>query len=117
MTLRIATSEGTRRRYEVLESVEGFLVRAADAETGTIVEDRVKLFRTAPAAFAFAELSATRDRVSCAHPHDGEGEAELRACAERYETIVRALGDDGVPGHLLGAWSEAEETAARRHYH
>ncbi|MFO1149118.1 MAG: hypothetical protein U1E62_12155 [Alsobacter sp.] len=117
MTLRIATSEGASRLYEVLESVEGFLVRAMDAATGSVVEDRVKLFRTAPAAFAFAELSATRDRLSCARSRDGEGEAELRACAERYETIVRALGDDGVPGHLLGAWSEAEEAAARRHYH
>jgi hypothetical protein len=117
MTLRIAMSEGTNRRYEVLESVEGFLVRATDAATGTIVEDSLKLFRTAPAAFAFAELSATRDRVSCACASDGEGEAELQACAERYETIVRALGDDGVPGHLLGAWTEAEEAAARRHYH
>jgi hypothetical protein len=117
MTLRIATSEGTRRRYEVLGSSECFLVRATDAATGTVVEDRVKLFRTAPAAFAFAELSATRDRLSCAIAPDREGEAELRACVERYEAIVRTLGDDGVPGHLLGAWSEAEQTAARRQYH
>jgi hypothetical protein len=117
MTLRIATSEGASRLYEVLESIEGFLVRVTDAATGTVVEDRVKLFRTAPAAFAFAELSATRDRVSCARAGDDEDQAELQACAERYESIVRALGDDGVPGHLLGAWSEAEEAAARRHYH
>jgi hypothetical protein len=117
MTLLIAKAEGSRRCYEVLESIDGYVVRATDLETGSVIEEDLKLFRTAPAAFAFAELVAVRDRFAAQCAADEDVADELDACARRFEDLARSLGDDGVGSRLLCAWSAAEAAASRRHYH
>lgn len=120
MSMRIAISEGDRRRFEVFESVDGFTVRSADLGEGEGRQEPVKLFRTAPAAFAFAEMQASRDRVDTLRgvgDVDLEAVLELRASARRFEELRELLCDEGVPASLIGAWARAEEAASRRHTH
>jgi hypothetical protein len=124
MSQRIAISEGSRRRFEVFESIDGFTVRAAGldgvAPEVDCADQAVKLFRTAPAAFAFAEMAASRERLETSRGGgavDLDAVLEHHASARRFEDLRLALGDEGVPASLLGAWARAEEAAARRHYH
>ena len=57
----IGVSEGDRSRFEVVLMSDGVIVRASDIETGAALPARDRMFRTAQAAFAFAELSALED--------------------------------------------------------
>lgn len=62
----IATSEGQGWRYEVVDHAEGYLVVPRDLDTGAVEPEGCMLFRTAPVAFAFADLSAALDRMASA---------------------------------------------------
>jgi hypothetical protein len=108
----IAISEGRGCRFEVDESVDGFLVSMRDLETGE--ENIARLFRTAPAAFAFAELAAAQDRCREDDPFERD---VLRASEARFATARRMLCDEGVSGELLEAWRnvEAQERSIRYH--
>lgn len=121
MTALIATSEGAKRRFEVLQSIDGYTVRATDLATGRIEEDVETLFRTATAAFAFAELVASSDRLATARRRAADDvldEAlEHHVCEQRFEELRRTLCDEGVPRRLLDAWDEADALAARMRYH
>lgn len=120
MSLRIAVAEGSRRRFEVFESIDGFTVRSADLSTGAAEDEATKLFRTAPAAFAYAELAASRERLETARGSgfaDSDAVLEHDLSVQRFEDLRLTLADDGIPASLLAAWAAAEEAASRRHYH
>lgn len=120
MSQRIAVSEGGNRRFDVFESIDGFFVRGADLATGTADDQALKMFRTVTAAFAYAELAASRDRLEASR-HAGsidiDAVIEHHASLRRFEDTRLMLADDGVPASLLEAWSKAEAAAAQRHYH
>lgn len=120
MSLRIAMAEGHSRRFEVFESIDGFTVRSADLLADAPDPEALKMFRTATAAFAYAELAACRDRLesSCdADDLDDEDVDEYRACVQRFEAVRLKLGDDGIPAALLEAWARVEHAASQRHTH
>jgi hypothetical protein len=108
----IAVSEGQGCRFEVDESVDGFLVRMRDLETGE--ENVARLFRTAPAAFAFAEFAAAQDRCSDDDPFERDA---LRASEARFALARRTLCDEGVSGDLLEAWRNVEARERSIRYH
>jgi hypothetical protein len=121
MAALIATSEGAKRRFEVLQSIDGYTVRATDLATGRIADEGETLFRTAPAAFAFAELVASTERLDTARTRaqgDVLDEAlEHHACEQRFEELRRTLCDEGVPRWLVEAWEQADALAARMRFH
>jgi len=121
MTALIATSEGAKRRFEVIQSIDGYTVRATDLATGLVEGSAETLFRTAPAAFAFAELVASSDRLSTARRRDADDVLDEalahHVCEQRFEEVRRMLCDEGVSRRMLDAWEEAEATAARMRYH
>ena len=121
MAALIATSEGAKRRFEVIQSIDGYTVRATDLATGRIEGEAETLFRTAPAAFAFAELVASMDRLATARRREAEDvlreTLEHHVCEQRFEELRRTLCDEGVPRRMLDAWEEAEAQAARMRYH
>lgn len=108
----IAVSEGQGCQFEVDENVDGFLVRMRDLETGE--ENVARLFRTAPAAFAFAELAAAQDRCSEDDPFE---RAMLRASEAHFASTRRTLCDDGVSGEVLEAWRNVEARERSIRYH
>jgi hypothetical protein len=110
----IGVSDGDMTRFEVLLMTDGYIVRARSLETGEVFSIGDRLFRTAPAAFAFAQKSALKDA------EDGLPSTSLDAFEARLETdraarvfddIRSALGDGGVSAHLLRAW-DANRAAA-----
>ena len=60
----IATMEGQSWRYEVIVQSDGFLVQVRDLDTGEVALDDTTLFRTAPAALAYADMVAAADRYA-----------------------------------------------------
>lgn len=120
MSQRIAVSEGGSRRFDVFESIDGFFVRGADLATGAADDRALKMFRTVTAAFAYAELEASRDRLEASRDAgtiDVDAVTEHHASLRRFEDMRLMLADDGIPASLLEAWTRAEAAAARRHYH
>jgi len=110
----IADMEGDRYRFEVVLMSDGFIVRARALETGEVVGSRDRLFRTAPAAFAFAQLSALRDSAETRVSAMEELEAKIASdrAARVFDDIRARLADAGVSAALLAAW-ERNNAAAR----
>jgi len=115
----IGTSEGDRYRFEVVLMSHGFIVRARSVETGEVTASRDRLFRTAPAAFAFAELAAARDSDDTRLSHIEALEAKLASdrAARLFDEIRDRLADGGVSATLLSAWERRREieSAFRQH--
>jgi hypothetical protein len=115
----IATSEGQGWRYEVVDRAEGYLVVPRDLDTGAVEPESGMLFRTAPVAFAFADLSAAFDRLASARMA-GEDTHELsdELARERdlYAALSRRLGDEGLSERLLSDWTTSAETDRRRYH-
>ncbi len=109
----IAVSEGEAWRYEVDENVDGYVVLQRDLATGE--EIAARLFKTAPAAFAYADLAAAQER--CRGPHDAFDEVSLRLSRARFAQTRQRLADEGVAGSLLEAWrrADAQEHCIRFH--
>lgn len=100
----IATSEGPSRRYEVIAQNDGFLVQCRDIETGTVEESVFTLFRTAPAALAFADMAAAAERYAAAGIDDdsrSELETSLREEFARFSSLRMTLRDDGIAADIL----------------
>ncbi|WP_181708250.1 hypothetical protein [Chthonobacter rhizosphaerae] len=110
----IAASHGLAFDYEVIEHPEGYLVRMRDLETGEADDDGATLFRTATAAFRYADLAASVDRSL--DPAEA-AEADVAGERARYATAVATLGDGGVPLSVLDAHRQAEDAARRRRLH
>lgn len=116
----IAMSEGQGWRYEVVDRSEGYLVVSRDLDTGALEPEEAMLFRTAPVAFAFAELSAAFDRLASARiagEDTGELSDELEQGKSLYAELSRRLGDEGFLAGLLTDPTTAAEANARRWYH
>lgn len=107
----IGMSEGDRYRFEVLLMSDGFIVRARAVETGEVTGSRDRLFRTAPAAFAFAEMSALKDANE--NPRQGLEALEAKVASDRAAQVfadIRArLADGGISAGLLAAWDRRAE--------
>ncbi|MDJ1157222.1 hypothetical protein QNA08_03075 [Chelatococcus sp. SYSU_G07232] len=116
----IGSSEGQGWRYEVFESSEGYLVLMRDRDTGAVDGADGKVFRTAAAAFAYAEMAAASDRCAAARVagEDAAGlTAELAATQRLYSEISRSLADDGMAAQMIVAWEKAAAAAERRRLH
>lgn len=112
----IGVSEGDRYRFEVLLMSDGFIVRARSVESGEVLQSRDRLFRTAPAAFAYAELSAMKDAEE-ALPRATREAAEAHHAADLaarlFEDIRAKLSDSGVSAVLLHAWDRRAAIASQ----
>ncbi len=115
----IGETEGIRFRFEVVESIDGFSVRRTHREAVDCGEEAEILFRTAQAAFAYAELAALQDRVDAGDPDELPGDtiATYRLVTARFARLRDDLGDHGVSGALLGAWMRAEARERQRQVH
>lgn len=113
----IGVSEGDRTRFEVLLMSDGFIVRARCLETGELYGSRDRLFRTAPAAFAFAEKSALKeaeDRVSETGLEALEAKLQSDHAARVFDDIRMRLSDAGIGAALLHAWDHAAQHGSMR---
>ena len=100
----IAASEGQGFRYEVVDRADGYLVVPRDLDTGALDSDEGRLFRFAPVAFAFADLSAAFDRLASARLAGEDTDAlsdELARERSAYADLSRRLGDEGFAAGLL----------------
>ncbi len=116
----IGETEGNGWRYEIIERTEGFLVRMRDIDTGEVERRDSRIFRTAPVAFAYIELSAAFERYAVARIHGDETNellAELRAREKIYNHVSRQFQDDGITTRVVQEWQHEAELADRRRYH
>lgn len=107
----IGVSEGDRYRFEVLLMSDGFIVRARSTESGEVIGAKDRLFRSAAAAFAFAEMSALKDAEDT--PLAGIEALEAKVASDRaarlFADIRARLADGGVSAGLLNAWARRSE--------
>ena len=116
----VAASEGQGFRYEVVERTEGYLVRSRCLDSGAVDESESKLFRTAPVAFRYAEMSASFDRYAASRMAGEEAIAELaelEAQQRLFAELSRRLLDDGMAAMVLDAWERADDERHLRRYH
>jgi hypothetical protein len=116
----VAASEGQGFRYEVVERTEGYVVRSRCLDSGAVDEAESKLFRTAPVAFRYAEMSASFDRFAAARMACEEAKAELADLEDQqtlFAELSRRLMDDGMAAMVLDAWERADEERDRRRFH
>lgn len=116
----ISSTEGYGFIYDVTARSDGYFVQVRDRETGATIEEESRLFRHAPAAFAYADYAAALDLAAAEHltpSGDGEPEAALLACESRFSTLARAYADEGVSHARLTAWSELPQARQRAAYH
>lgn len=116
----IATTEGQGWLYEVLLQSDGYLVQARDLDTGELAGDDTTLFRTVPAALAFAGMAAAADRYAAArldHLADDEMAVEFARECDRFAAVTASLADEGIANAILVRRRdlEAERTKARYH--
>lgn len=112
----IGAAEGDRTRFEIVLMSDGFIVRARSLETGEVSGSRDRLFRTAPAAFAYAEKSAFKDAEDCL-PATGIEALEAKIASDKaakvFDDIRQRLADTGVGANLLAAWNNASQQGQR----
>jgi hypothetical protein len=116
----IATMEGQSWRYEVFVQSDGFLVQVRDLDTGEVALDDTTLFRTAPAALAYADMVAAADRYAAAEEDDTVDEeiaGTLERERDRFAALRLSLSDDGICGDLLIRRQETMDAALRRKLH
>jgi hypothetical protein len=104
----IGVSEGDRIRFEVVLMSDGFIVRAHDLDTDEVMTDRDRMFRTAQAAFAFAELSAledAEDRTEMRAADALEAQIQSDRAARHFSAIRAQFSDSGVSAGLMAAWA------------
>jgi hypothetical protein len=118
--MMIGISEGTAWRFEVVAQADGYVVQSRDLDTHALDGPEHSFFRTAVAAFLFAELAAARDRMAAAHlagDPAGELAGELHDRQIAFETVSGQLRDIGSDPHIMAAWEDDEHRRARRHLH
>ena len=116
----IATMEGQTWLYEVIVQSDGFLVQVRDLDTGEVALDDTTLFRTAPAALAYADMVAAADRYAAAEEEDTVDEEIAEALErqrDRFAALRLSLSDDGIGGELLIRRQETMDAAFRRKLH
>ena len=67
----IGVAEGAVRSFEIDERAEGYLVRPRQRDTGQVEIEAGRVFRTAVAAFAFAEREALLEHYAAARLEGG----------------------------------------------
>ena len=113
----IGASEGDRFRFEIVLMSDGFIVRVRSNESGEVFGSRDRLFRTASAAFAFAEKSALKDAedaVSATGLEALEASMASDKAARVFDDIRERLADSGVSAGQLAAWEQQSRQAAPR---
>jgi hypothetical protein len=111
--MMIGCADGAGFRYEVMARSDGFLVQVFDRESGSLVSDEARLFRTAQAAFAFIDYSAALDLAAAGI----DTTRDLDDCRHRFEQVAVDLADQGVPGASLAAWRQQRDGEMRRRMH
>lgn len=103
----IGVSEGDSLTFEVVLMSDGFIVRARRQSDGGIEPALDRLFRTASAAFAYAQMSALKDAEG-ATGRTGLKRLEVKMQSDRaarvFDEIRDRLDDEGVSAGLLHAW-------------
>lgn len=118
----IGVAEGAARSFEIDERAEGYLVRPRQRDTGQVEIEAGRVFRTAVAAFAFAEREALLERYAEARIEGGpEGAMPLARDWSKAETLFStisgSLADEGFGAELLVAWAAYEDAEERRRLH
>lgn len=116
----ISSAEGYGFLYDVTARSDGYLVEVRDRETGATIEDESRLFRHAPAAFAYADYAAALDLAAAEHLTDlpdSDPEAMLLVCENRFSALARDFADEGISLSRIAAWSRAPEARQRAAYH
>jgi hypothetical protein len=115
----IGISEGTEWRYEVIARTDGFIVQPRDLTTNALEHSQRTHFRTAVAAFAYAELSAALDRTAAARlsgDEPGSFMVELEERAAGFHELAARLSDSGTAAAIIAEW-EDRDTRSRRSLH
>ncbi len=100
----IASTEGLARCYEVIAQSDGYLVQCRCIETGAVEAADATLFRTAPAALAFADMAAAAERYAAAGLDEESRSglaADLKADFQRFASLRLLLRDDGIGADIL----------------
>lgn len=117
----IGVSEGAERSFEIDERTEGYLVRPRLRQNGRVETDDMRMFRTAVAAFAFAELEAALELYAEARLEGVPEEAALANAWHEaqaiFDRISDSLLDEGIAMEMLDAWAAYEDAQERRRLH
>ncbi|MFN8831019.1 MAG: hypothetical protein ACK50Q_17590 [Labrys sp. (in: a-proteobacteria)] len=113
----IAAAEGSVRVFEVVAEPDGYMVQGRDIETGEIRSDDCTLFRTMPAALAYADMAAAADRYAATGLEDeerAEMALDLKGEVARFAGLRLSLRDDGVTADMLARSLAKPRKKARR---
>jgi hypothetical protein len=116
----ITTTEGQGWLYEVIVQSDGYLVQARDLETGKLSEDSTTLFRTVPAALAFADMAAAADRYAAARLDrldQEETELEYERECDRFAAVRLRLSDEGISSQILVQRRDSAAVLSKTHFH
>lgn len=118
----IGVAEGAARSFEIDERAEGYLVRPRQRDTGQVEMEAGRVFRTAVAAFAFAEREALLERYAEARIESGPDGAmplarDWHRAESLFSTISGSLADEGFSADLLVAWAAYEDEEERHRLH
>ncbi len=116
----ITTTEGQGWLYEVIVQSDGYLVQARDLDTGKLAEDGTTLFRTVPAALAFADMAAAADRYAAARldrfdQEETAGEYEREG--DRFAAVRRRLSDEGISSDILVQRRDSATVLSKTRFH
>lgn len=114
----ISSVDGIGFRYEVMARSDGYLVQVMDYRNGAHVANEERLFRTAPAAFAYVDYAAARNIADAALPTcESDDLQDLSESREHFSELSRDLADNGVSHAFLAAWEGSAARTQRRMYH
>jgi hypothetical protein len=116
--MMIGVAEGTTWRFEVVEHVDGYIVQSRDLSTSALDGSEQRLFRTAIAALAYADLSAALERAAAARV-EGDAAPDLVALLEKRNTIFceisERLLDRGCEPQILVSQQQRQKGPRRLH--
>ena len=116
--MMIGVAEGTTWRFEVVEHLDGYIVQSRDLSTSLLDGTEQRLFRTAIAALAYADLSAALEGVAAARV-DCDSAPDLVALLEKRNTIFREISerllDRGCEPQILVSQQQGPERPRRPH--
>jgi hypothetical protein len=116
----ITTTEGQGWLYEVIVQSDGYLVQARDLDSGKLSEDSTTLFRTVPAALAFADMAAAADRYAAARLDlfDQEETAlEFERECDRFAAVRLRLSDEGISSEILVQRRDSAAALSKTRFH
>jgi hypothetical protein len=116
--MMIGIAEGTTWRFEVVEHLDGYIVQSRDLSTSVLDGSEQRLFRTAIAALAYADLSAALERTAAARV-EGNPAPDLVALSEKRNSVFREISerllDRGCEPQILVSQHQGHKGPRRLH--